>query len=238
MQGLADQARSAARQAVEDARETGHPISMHGALTQAECPIALLLGDFEMAERSLASLREETAGYGLGPWSVMGRSLEGVLRIAQGDVASGLPMLRSGIAELSRGHMRIDMLLLASLAEAQGISGAAFDGLATVEQALERATHDEERWCRAELLRVKGELRLRLRAPDAEKILLESLEEARDQRALAWELRSATSLARLWRDLGRARDAREVLAPVHERFREGLDTTDWLAAKSLLDALS
>src|SRR4029453_2504072 len=96
------------------------------------------------------------------------------------------------------GHLRVEMMLLAVLADAQGLSGAAFEGLATIEDALERAARDEERWCRAELLRVKGELRLRLRAPDAEKILLESLAGGRGPRGPAWGLRRAARLARPW----------------------------------------
>jgi predicted ATPase len=54
---------------------------------------------------------------------------------------------------------------------------------------------------------------------------------------LSWELRSATSLARLWRDQNRAKAAREILAPVYDRFTEGFETADLKAAKLLLDGL-
>jgi predicted ATPase len=51
------------------------------------------------------------------------------------------------------------------------------------------------------------------------------------------ELRTATSLARLWQTQGRHREARELLAPVYEWFTEGFDTQDLIAARALLETL-
>ena len=53
-----------------------------------------------------------------------------------------------------------------------------------------------------------------------------------------WELRAAMSLARLWRDQGKVRQARELLAPVYGWFTEGFDTRDLKEAKALLDELA
>jgi predicted ATPase len=58
------------------------------------------------------------------------------------------------------------------------------------------------------------------------------------QGALSWELRAATSLARLWRDQGRPAEGMALLQPVYDRFTEGFDTADLQAAKALLDALA
>ena len=60
---------------------------------------------------------------------------------------------------------------------------------------------------------------------------------ARQQGAKLWELRAATSLARLWRDRGKRSEARDLLAPVYGWFTEGFDTPDLKEAKALLDAL-
>ncbi len=57
-------------------------------------------------------------------------------------------------------------------------------------------------------------------------------------RPKSWELRAATSLARLWRSQGKVQQARELLAPVHGWFTEGFDTRDLKEAKALLDALT
>lgn len=48
---------------------------------------------------------------------------------------------------------------------------------------------------------------------------------------------SATSVARLWRDLGKLADARELLAPIYQGFTEGFNSPDLKEAKALLDAL-
>jgi predicted ATPase len=110
-----------------------------------------------------------------------------------------------------------------------------------MERALARAKRTEEGWCFAELLRKNGELLLGRAAPtdvaNAEECFRQALEWGRRQDALSWELRSATSLARLYHRQGRTTHARRVLAPVYRRFTEGFKTADLLAAKALLDAL-
>ena len=65
-----------------------------------------------------------------------------------------------------------------------------------------------------------------------------ALSVARAQEAKSWELRAATSLARLWRDQGKRQQARELLAPIYGWFSEGFDTLDLKAAKALLDELA
>src|SRR5262249_60387816 len=97
----------------------------------------------------------------------------------------------------------------------------------------------EKRWCMSDLLWIKGEIALLDAAREgvtvAEQAFVEGLNWARRQHALSWELRSATSLARLRRNQGRIADARELLASVYDRFTEGFGTTDLRAPKKLLD---
>jgi predicted ATPase len=92
------------------------------------------------------------------------------------------------------------------------------------------------------VLRVSGELELRRGGADtqtkAEARFLEALEHARAQRALAWELRSAISLARLLSRTGRAAEARAHLEPVYDSFAEGHQTSDLRAATELLREIS
>jgi predicted ATPase len=86
-------------------------------------------------------------------------------------------------------------------------------------------------------LRTRGEILLALPEPDAdaaEQVLVQSLELARGQYALAWELRSAISLARLWAEQGRGAEALDLLTDVARRFAEGSDTTDLREAKRLI----
>ncbi len=60
---------------------------------------------------------------------------------------------------------------------------------------------------------------------------------AGSQSAKGWELRAATSLARLWQSQDKAKDARALLAPVYDWFTEGFDTADLKDAKALLEEL-
>ena len=71
---------------------------------------------------------------------------------------------------------------------------------------------------------------------EADSCFRHSLEIARSQEAKSWELRTATSLARLWAEQGRRSEARELLASVHGWFTEGFDTADLKEAAALLDA--
>jgi predicted ATPase len=127
------------------------------------------------------------------------------------------------------------------MAEALGRAGEIAGGLAVAEGAIARSEQNEGRWAFAELLRVKGELLLLQGAPGAaaaaEDHFRQALDWAHGQGALSFELRAATSLARLLRDRGRPTDAIALLQPVYDRFTEGFDTSDLKAAKALLDAL-
>jgi predicted ATPase len=90
----------------------------------------------------------------------------------------------------------------------------------------------------AEILRIKGwRLSLMGDLETAERAYIASLDWAREQQAKSWELRTATSYARLMRDHRRAREARDLLAPIYGWFTEGFGTNDLKEAKALLDQL-
>ena len=97
-----------------------------------------------------------------------------------------------------------------------------------------------ESWMEADVNRLAGEIACKLPERDelkAEKYYERALSVARQQQAKSWELRAAMSLARLWRDQGKALQARELLAPVYGWFTEGFDTRDLKEAKALLEEL-
>jgi len=125
--------------------------------------------------------------------------------------------------------------------EAFSRGGQIADALAAVTQEIEYLESIEELWLIAELMRRKGELLLQQGRPDAaaaaEQHFRRAIDCARRQGALSWELRAATSLARLLRDQGRSEGAKEALQPIYERFTEGFDTADLKTAKDLLAGL-
>jgi len=72
----------------------------------------------------------------------------------------------------------------------------------------------------------------------AEKNYRASLNWARGQQAKSWELRTATSLARLWQVQGKRKEALDLLKPMYDWFTEGFDTKDLKEAKALLGELA
>ena len=110
-----------------------------------------------------------------------------------------------------------------------------------ISEAIEAVDRTNERWCEAEVLRVGGEVALlgpKQDSPEAQRYFERALAVARQQQAKSWELRAATSLARLWRDQGKTLQARELLASVYGWFTEGFDTRDLMEAKALLEELA
>ena len=243
LQGFPDQALRVAERNIDNARSVDHELSLCNALGQCACRIALLVGDLAAAERHVAMLLDHSARYALPAWHASGRCFDGILRIKQGNVADGLNVLRTGFDELSKTRFETRYLpFLAQLAEASSRVGEIASGRAAIDQALEQCHRNEELWYLPELLRLKGEILLREGASDtiaaAEAQFLQSLDWARRQEVLSWELRTATSLARLWRSQGRLGDARDLLASVYGRFTEGFGTTDLRVAKQLLNELA
>jgi predicted ATPase len=107
-----------------------------------------------------------------------------------------------------------------------------------LDDALQIVERTGERWVVAELNRRKGELLLRLGDSDAaEELYRKALTIAEEQEAKLWELRAATSLARLWRVQGRPAEARDLLVPIYYWFTEGFETPHLREAKAVLEAL-
>ena len=241
LRGFSDQAACAARLAVDRALATGHGLSLCHALAQAACPVALNTGDLAWAEDAVAMLLDHAREQGLAGWIARGRCFRGMVMIRHEDFAAGLPLLRDALVELGEsGAAPSHPAFLAALAAGLGRAGQVIDGLAAIDQALMLSERREERWCLPELLRSKGELHLLERSGEAaaEECLRQALDWAHRDGILAWELRVAVSLARLWHAQGRDREARELLMPVHCRFTEGFATADLRAANTLLDELA
>jgi predicted ATPase len=217
-------------------------MSLCYALTWAACPIALWVGDLAAAENYAGMLLDHSTKHALARWRAFGLSHQGRLAIKRGDLNTGLRLLRAGLGEFGETPFGFGSAELRGiLAGALGDTGQVAEGLAVIEEALEQVERTEERWPIAELLRIKGELLLLQGAPAAtaaaEDHFRQALGWARRQGALSWELRAATSLARLLRDQGRPADALALLRPVYDRFTEGFDTSDLKEAKALLGEL-
>ena len=159
LQGFPDQAMRMAKENVEDALALNHELSLANALVQAACPIAFFTGDLDAADHFTRMLVDHATKHALGPWLAWGRCFEGMLLIKRGDTVTGLQRLSAAINGLRDiGYAVYYVAFMGELAEALGRAGQTDQGLATIDEALARAERSQERWCLAELLRIKGEL--------------------------------------------------------------------------------
>jgi predicted ATPase/DNA-binding winged helix-turn-helix (wHTH) protein len=240
LRGFADQAWHTAQSAVSDAEALADPATLCYALSHAGSLLALWVGNLAAAERYADMLLDHSRKHGFTVWNDFASRLKGVVLVKAGDLVGGSPLLRAGLSESTEPDSGLWFLTgLGQLAEALGHAGRVADGLATVERGVDRS---QRGWLAPELLRIKGELLL-LRDTTGtmeavEGTFRQALDGARRQGTLSWELRAATSLARLLRDQGRTADALACLQPIYDRFTEGFDTADLIAAKQLLDDLS
>jgi predicted ATPase len=242
LQGFPDQARRTAQSTVDDARALDHAVCLCLALYEAACPVTLFTGGLAAAEGYTAMLLDISAVHALPIWRAGGHSFQATLLIRKGDLDTGLRLLRIALEQAPEASPQLGFTwFLDELAAGFGRAGQIAQGLEAIDNALARSERNEARWCVAELLRVKGELLLLLGAPGAavaaEDHFRQALDWARRQGALSWELRAATSLARLVCDQDRSAEALALLQPVYDRFTKGFETADLKTAKALLATL-
>jgi predicted ATPase len=240
-QGFPDQAARLAANTVDDAIDAGHLMSLCHVLGLLAWPIANLVGDLVQARRCVQLLLDVPLPKALF-YQSWARGLEAALLIKGGEVERGVQALRAALAEHGRTNSKLhEAILTVVLAEGLGVIGQVAAGLAVIDEALAESDATEARWYVPEQLRIKGELILLTSVPnaaaEADSCYVESLRWARRQGALSWELRTATSLARLRQRQGRTAEALNDLQPVYARFTEGFHTADLMAANTLLGAL-
>ena len=167
---------------------------------------------------------------------------QGCLLALSGKAADAVPAIIAGVAAWrSLGATLNVPLYLAYLGKAHAELHQVDDASRCIGEAMTTIHATEERLWEAEVIRIAGEIALLSPGRDAAKAqgnFERALVTARKQQAKSWELRAATSLARLWRDQGKPQQARELLAPVYGWFTEGFDTRDLKEAKALLEQLA
>jgi predicted ATPase len=160
----------------------------------------------------------------------------------QGQGEAGLAQLRQGLAAVvATGQELLRPLCLVLLAEAAEHAGQVEEGLHLLAEALTVLEASGQGDLLAEAYRLQGSLLLRQSVTatvQAEACFQQALTIARRQKARSWELRAATSLARLWQQQGKRAEARELLAPIYSWFTEGFDTADLRDARTLLSTLA
>jgi predicted ATPase len=238
--GHIDRALADAEEALRDAREIGQAATLMNSL----CITGLthiLCGNYAIAGAQLEEAVALADEKGALLWKAAGMQLQGCVLILTGKAAVAVPMMASGIAAWrSTGATVFVPLSLSFLARAYAEIGKLDDAWRCIGEAVTTVEATNESWYAADIHRVAGEIALLSKPPDtakAEANFKKALALAREQRTKAWELRAAISLARLQRDRGKRKAARDLLAKVFGGFADGSDTLDLAQAKALLNEL-
>jgi class 3 adenylate cyclase/tetratricopeptide (TPR) repeat protein len=237
--GYPDQGLRHAEKALELARRLGRPFSIAFAL-QHLTAIHALRREYQPMRPLCESLIELAREHGFPSWLASGEMSLAILEVAEGSGVDAVERAGRAVERLkSTGAGLVYNHAAMLLADAHKRLGRRADGLAVVEPAIEAIAEAEQRMTEPELYRLRGELLLLAPADEAaaEKSLARALELARAQGARAWELRAATSIARILVRRGDRAGARAALEPVYAWFTEGFATADLIDAKALLDEL-
>jgi len=236
--GHPDQAVDAARYTVNEAERLEQPLTLGISLVWT-IYVFLWIGDWASAEGLIERLIDHAAKHLLGPYHAVGIGQKGELLVRRGSVRAGIDHLRRSQAMLHATRHRIMTTMFATaLAEGLASLGELEEALQTIDRAIGQIGDGSETSDLPEMFRVKGHvLGLCGRAGEAETCLRRSLDIARRQSALGWELRTALTLGRLWQKSGRKAEARALIAPLHARYEEGLGSLDLVAARTFLETL-
>jgi class 3 adenylate cyclase/tetratricopeptide (TPR) repeat protein len=256
--GYPDQALSKIYEALRLGQELAHPHSLVLARCWASWLYQLCRRDKQILQGTTDAITIATE-QGLSFYSGILAVVHGWALAKQGNTEEGLAEIDQGLALYRAKVGEHDMpYFLALLAETQNDMGRNQEAEQSLTNALAIVEKNGERFYEAELYRLKGELTLRQQSKvesqkskvfnpqsstpnpqaEAEECFLKAIDIARKQQAKSWELRAATSLARLWREQGKRDEARTVLSEVYNWFTEGFDTKDLQEAKALLEELS
>jgi predicted ATPase len=238
--GYPEAALADADHALKDARKIGQAATLmfalgHVPFTYVHC------GDYAAANAQADEIVTLADEKGSLLWKSTGLMNQGCVLALTGKASNAIQMITSGItAWRSRGATLWMPFYFSYLARAYAELDRFDDAWRWISEAMEAAERTKENWCEADIHRTAGDIALMSPEPDpakAEAHFQRALAIARRQQAKSWELRSAMSMARMWRGQGKRQQAHNLLAPVYGWFTEGFDTKDLKEAKELLETL-
>jgi predicted ATPase len=241
MLGYPEAALADAERALKYARELGQAATLMLALCFTSLTYSFC-GSYSVANARLDEDRALANEKGAALWKAFGMLSQGCVLALTGKNSDAAQTITAGLAEFrATGSTFWTPLFLSYLAKAHAELRQLDDAWRSIDEVITAVQATKETLCEAEIQRVAGEIALLSPERDvakAEAYFERALVVARQQQAKSWELRAATSLARLWRDQGKVQQAPELLAPIYGWFTEGFDTRDLKEAKALLDELA
>jgi class 3 adenylate cyclase/predicted ATPase len=239
--GYPERASSTSDDALRLAKESYYRDTLARALSLAAA-LHLDCRDVQRTQRLAREAVALAAEHGFPYWRATGSLSWGWALVQRRGIDEGFARINQSLAYFrAKGDAQTVPHALIVLAYVCGQVGDPRKGLQALAEAFVMLERISERRREAENHRLKGELLLQLpgrHLDEAESCFQRALDIARHQQAKSWELRAASSLARLWRDQGRRAEAHDLLAPAYGWFTEGFKTQDLKDAKALLDELA
>jgi predicted ATPase len=241
MLGYPETALADADHALEYARQDGHAGTLmyaqfHTSLTNVLCA---KYAAANVQSNEVVRLADEK---GAALWKALATMQRGSVFALSENPLEGIQMITSGITTYQSTGSRVYLPIFWShLSNAYAQLAQFDDAWRCIGEAMTSVQTTNERWYEAEVVRIAGEIALKLPhvgPSPAEEYFERALTVARMQQARSWELRAAMSMARLWHSQGKRNEARDLLAPVYGGFTEGFDTYDLREARALLHELA
>jgi predicted ATPase len=239
LKGYADQAIEMSRLQRAEAQKSDDAITLLSAIVHVSCPLALEMGDLELAGELLDFVEKAATRQELRVWNAMATCLRGKL-LQNMDQSDGLSILRDGISMVREGGFRIRYpIYLAAYADGLAQKGDTDAAHSAIDEAISLCGSRGQAWCLSEVLRIKGNvLQVEGKATAAATKYLEAIECARRQGALSWDLRATISLVDFRRKGGEGEQADALLESTFGRCSEGFWTSDLRRARSLVERRS
>jgi predicted ATPase/class 3 adenylate cyclase len=234
--GYPDRAARHAENAVQFARQLQHAPTLAHALWFV-CTYYILRDDVQAALAASSETLALCDEHQLAQPKAAGMLYRGWALVRTGKIEEGLTLAHNGLAAWELGG--VGAFLQQGrfiLADTCTVAGRREEAVKLLTAALAHGNQTGEKWCEARIHHLRAQLFIASEEwSQAELSLGAALEIARQQDARSFQLRSATSLAQLWRNQSRHREAYDLLAPIYGKFTEGFDTPELRQARMLLD---
>ncbi len=237
--GFSEQASAGVRENMDLAALISHPF-IDGYARIISAMLCVMRREVQQCQREAAAIIALAEEHGFPDWLGWAMVLQGWALEIQGD-QHGLMQIEHGITAFQSAKAEVGLPFFHILqAEALLQRGSPAAARMAIEEDLEMAARNHEQVYEAELNRVLGDIDLRenggtddaVRIAEAHYHTARTI--ARAQGAKAWELRAATSLAKLWIPQDRKAEADALLSPIYASFTEGFEKPDLQEAQALL----
>lgn len=237
--GYPEQADSVLNRSIAHTKDLDHVNTLAYVELLGASTLHYLRGDHAALAQVVASVKALAQAHHLSMWSIWSSIIDAYLMARRQRDGAGVARMQEGLDTLGKQFRTLRPYMLCMLGDAHAACGDSEAALDVLDEAIELGDDSGELWFAAEAHRLRAESMLAAgrSTSEVEACLFRGPDIARAQQAKSFELRSATSLARLWAGAGHRRAGVELLAPIYGWFTEGAGTVDLENARSLLTEL-